>query len=142
LLNRALALSYRKNNLSSFLSYESLKGKQIRHLVLTSAEVQCSAQLKDKNWYIRRNAATVELIRVEFLLKLNSGQPCVLTGVVNVSCSGHRIISEKVGSRLILLNELGKVNTSSTLFQGRLQGNIVLSSEVQRLTKIELIDSS
>jgi len=47
--------------------------------------MQVSGNSKDQNWNVARDSTTIELVRMELLLKLDGREPSVLARVVNVA---------------------------------------------------------
>lgn len=92
--------------------------------------------------YIGTNSATIKLIRMELLLELNRRETRVLSSVVNVSRSRDRVESQQIRRRLVLLNERNVVNTTLTLRKRLTKRDAVLSGNIQKLLKVQLIDCS
>lgn len=59
--------------------------------------------LENHKWNVRTNAASVKLVGVKFLRKLDQGQPGVLPGIVDLSSAERGIIRQQIWLRLILV---------------------------------------
>jgi len=61
------------------------------------------------------DTTTIELVRVELLLELNSREPCVFTSIVNVTCASNGVESQQIRRRFILLNKRLIVDSPTAL---------------------------
>lgn len=85
---------------------------------------------ENHNWNVTGDTTTIELVRMELLLELNSGEPCVFASVVDVSSSRSRIERQQIRSRFILLNKRLIVDRTTGLLQRRCKRNVILRSNV------------
>lgn len=97
---------------------------------------------ENHKWDVRRNAASVKLIRVKLLGELNQRQPGVLTGIIDLASAEGGIVSQQIRRGLILVKERGIVNTTPRVSQRRHQRNVVLRGQSQELLEIILPDGS
>jgi len=104
--------------------------------------MNASRDPENQQRYIGTNSATIELIRMELLLELNGGETRVLSSVINIPRSRDWVERQQIRRRLVLLDERNVVYTTLTLTKRLTKRDAVLSRNVQKLLKVQLIDCS
>jgi len=104
--------------------------------------MNASRDPKNQQRYIGTNSATIELIRMELLLELNGGETRVLSSVINIPRSRDWVERQQIRRRLVLLDERNVVYTTLALTKRLTKRDAVLSRNVQKLLKVQLIDCS
>jgi len=104
--------------------------------------MNASRDPENQQRYIGTNSATIELIRMELLLELNGGETRVLSSVINIPRSRDWVERQQIRRRLVLLDERNVVYTTLALTKRLTKRDAVLSRNVQKLLKVQLIDCS